>query len=87
MGLINSSVGIIISSITALLASIAILITNEHMSKLKKRYSKLRDWINFITLLLEKTLKSSMVDKKIDQKEDEEIKKIYTHYLDKKKEI
>ena len=64
MGLINPGAGIIISSSTALLTSIAILITNEYISKLKIRYTKLRDWINVITLLYEKTLKESMIDKK-----------------------
>ena len=64
MGLINPSVGIVNSSSTALLTSIAILITNEYISKLKIRYTKLRDWINVITLLYEKTLKESMIDKK-----------------------
>ena len=38
-------------------------------------------------MLYEKTLKQSMTDKKIDQKEAEELKKIYNHYLDKRKEI
>ena len=66
MGLINPGAGIIISSSTALLTSIAILITNEYISKLKIRYTKLRDWINVITLLYEKTLKQSMIDEKID---------------------
>ena len=51
VGLINPGAGIIISSSTALLTNIAILITNEYISKLKIRYSKLRDWINVITLL------------------------------------
>ena len=68
MSRINPGAGIIISSSTALLTSIAILITNEYISKLKIRYTKLRDWINVITLLYEKTLKQSMVDKKIDEK-------------------
>ena len=68
MGLINPGAGIIISSSTALLTSFAILITNEYISKLKIRYTKLRDWINVITLLYKKTLKQSMVDK-IDEKE------------------
>ena len=49
MGLINPGVGIIISSSTALLTSIAILITNEKISKLKIRYTKLKDWINVNT--------------------------------------
>ena len=69
MGWISPGAGIIISSSTALLTSIAILITNENVSKIKIRYSKLRAWINVITLLNEKTLKQSLVDKKIDEKE------------------
>ena len=87
MALFNPGAGIIISSSTALLTSIAILITNEYISKLKIRYTKLRDWINVNTLLYEKTLKESMIDKKIDQKESEQLKQIYNHYIDKKSEI
>ena len=87
MALINPGAGIVISSSTALLTSIAILITNEYISKLKIRYTKLRDWINVITLLYEKTLKQSMVDKKIDEKETHQLKQIYNHYVDKKSEI
>ena len=87
MSLINPGAGIIISSSTALLTSIAILITNEYISKLKIRYTKLRDWINVIILLYDKTLKESMIDKKIDQKEAEQLKQIYNHYVDKKSEI
>ena len=87
MGIISLGPAIVISSSTALLTSIAILITNEYISKLKIRYTKLRDWINVITLLYEKTLKESMIDKKIDQKEAEQLKQIYNHYVDKKSEI
>ena len=87
MGLINPGAGIIISSSTALLTSIAILITNEYISKLQIRYTKLRDWINVITLLYGKTLKESMIDKKIDQKETEQLKQIYNLHIDKRKEI
>ena len=87
MGLINPSVGIIASSGTAFLTSIAILITNEYISKLKIRYTKLRDWINVIILLYEKTLKQSMIEKKIDEKEAEQLKQIYNHYVDKRTEI
>ena len=75
MGLINPSVGIVISSRTALLTSIAILKTNEYVSKMKKRFTKLKDCIKVITLLYEKTLKQSMIDKKIDEKEALELKK------------
>ena len=84
MRLINPSIGIVLTSSTALLTSIAILSTNDYISKLKIRYTKLRSWINVISLLYEKTLKKSMVDKKIDEKEALELKKIYNQYLDKK---
>ena len=87
MSLVNPGAGIIISSSTALLTSIAILITNEYISKLKIRYTKIKDWINVITLLYEKTLKESMIDKKIDEKEAMQLKQIYNHYVDKKSEI
>ena len=87
MSLINPSIGVVLTSSSALLTSIAILITNEYISKLKIRYTKLRDWINVITLLYEKTLKQSMIDKKIDEKETEQLKQIYNHYVDKKSEI
>ena len=87
MGLINPGTGIIISSSTALLTSVAILITNEYISKLKIRYSKLRDLNNVFTLLYEKTLTESLIDKKNDEKEAEQLKQIYNHYLDKRKEI
>ena len=87
MSLTNPGAGIIISSSTPLLTSIAILTTNEYISKLKIRYTKLRDWMNVITLLYEKTMKESMIDKKIDQKEAEQLKMIYNHYIDKRKVI
>ena len=87
MGLIIPGAGYIISSSTALLTSFAILITNEYISKLKIRYTNLRDWINGIILLYEKTLKESMIDKKLDQKEAEQLKKFYNQYLDKRKDV
>ena len=55
MSLANPSIRIVLTSSTALLTSLAILITNEYISTLKLRYTKLRDWINFITNLYEKT--------------------------------
>ena len=87
MSLINPSIGIIASSSTAFLTSLAILITNEYISKLKIRYTKIKDWINVTTLLYEKTLKESMIDKKFDPKEADQLKQIYNHYIDKKEEI
>ena len=64
LGLNNPGAGNIISSSTALLTSIASLITYEYISKLKIRYTKLRDWNNVITLFHGKTLKQSLIDKK-----------------------
>ena len=87
MSLKNPSIGIVSTSSTALLPSLAILITNEYISKLKLRYTKPRDWINFLTILYEKTLNQSMIDKKIDEREALELKRIYNHYLDKRKRI
>ena len=75
MSLMNPSISKVLTSSTALLTSLAILITNEYISKLKLRYTKPRDWINFITILYEKTLNQSMIDKKIDEKEALELKK------------
>ena len=68
MSLIIPSIGIVLTSSTALLTSLAILFTNEDNSKLKLRQTKLRYWISFSTLLNQKRLKESMVDKKIIKK-------------------
>ena len=51
ISLINPSIGIVLTSSTALLTSLAVLITNEYVSKLKLRYTKLRGWILFNTVL------------------------------------
>ena len=87
ISLINPSIGVVLTSSTALITSIAILITNEYILKLKISYTKLKDWNNVITLLYEKTLKESMVDKKNNEKESEQLKQIFNHYIDKKSEI
>ena len=65
MSLKNPSIRIVLTSSSALLKSLAILITKENISKLKLRYTELRDWINFITILYEKPLNQSTVDKKL----------------------
>ena len=64
MSIIKHSIGKVLNSSAALLTSLAILVTNEHISKLNLRYTKLKDWINFITNLYEKTLNKSMIVKK-----------------------
>ena len=84
---VGASIGVPIAGASAFIASIATLITNEYLSKQKTRYTKLRDWINVMSLLYEKTLNQSMIDKKIDEKEGEELKQIYNHYLEKRKDI
>ena len=61
MSFLNPSIGILLTS-TAFLTSLAILITKENISKLNLRYTKPREWTNFITISNEKTLKKSMVD-------------------------
>ena len=68
MSLINPSIVIVLTSSTALITSIAIVVTNEHITQLKLRYTKLREWIIVIILVYEKILKESMIDKKVDQK-------------------
>ena len=86
LSIIYPSVGIVISSSTALLTSNAILITNRNIWKIKIGYTNLRDWIIAITQLYEKTLKTSVVVKKNDEIEALEFKRIFNHYLDKRKE-
>ena len=55
---------------------------------LKKRYTKIKDWINVITLLYENGLETSMVDKIVaEKKEAHELKNVYNQYLDKRTEI
>ena len=76
MSLLNPSIGLVLTSSIASLTSLAILITNENKSKLKLRNTKLKYWINFITTLYKKTITQSMIDKKIDEKESLELKKI-----------
>ena len=75
MSIINPSNVIVLTGSTALLTSLGILSTNGYISKLELRYTKLRDWISFITILFEKTKNQSMVDKKNDEKEALELKK------------
>ena len=87
MSLLNPSIGIVLISFLALPTYIAILITNHFISKLKIRYTNLRDRINLITFLYDKTLKQSMIEEKIDDKEALEMKKIFDVYLDKKSDI
>ena len=87
MGLSSPGAGNNISSSTALLTSIAILVTSDYISKIKIRYTNLGDWIKTITLVYEKALKQTMIDKKIDEKEALQLKKIYNQYRDKRKEI
>ena len=84
---VGTQIGVPIAGVSSFVISVAVLFTNEFSSRLKSRYQKLRDHIKMIKLLYEKTLKKSLVDKKIDEKESEELKIIYNHYITKRKEI
>ena len=81
LSFVSRGIGILISSSSALITPIAILITNEYTSKLKRRYTKLGEWINVIILLYQKTLKQLMIDKNIEQEEADDIKNINNHFL------
>ena len=83
VAMLNPSVDTSATSSTALITSITIFTTNECISNLKRRYAKLGECINVITLLSEKTKKKMMIDKKLINKKAIELKKIYNHYLDK----
>ena len=69
LSFLHPSVGFIATSSTALITSTAILITNDYISKLKKRYTKVRGCIKVVTLLFEKVLKESIIDQRCDEKE------------------
>ena len=85
---VGTQVGVPIAGVTSFVISVAVLFTNEYFSKLKSRYQKLGDHIRMIKFLFEKKkLKKSPVDKKIDEKESEELKSIYNHYITKRNEI
>ena len=51
-------VGIVCAGSISFLSSISTLIKNEYFSKLKNRYTKLREWINVITLLYQKNFET-----------------------------
>ena len=68
LSLLNPSVGVIISTRTALITSVAFIITIGYISKLKIRFTKLRDWINVISLVFEQTLKQWLIDRKLMKK-------------------
>ena len=68
MSLLNPSLGIVLTNCTSLIKIIAILIENECFSKLEMCYTNLRDCINVKTLLFQKIIEQSMIDKKIDEK-------------------
>ena len=71
----NLKFGFPIASTFALITWIATLFAKEFISKLKVRYTKLRDWIIVISVFYEKRLKKSMADQKIDDEEAQNLKK------------
>ena len=59
----GASVVVPIATATFFVSSTAALKSNESYRKLKLRYTKLRDWINMINLLYQKTPDKPMVEK------------------------
>ena len=84
---LNPSDGIVLTISTALVTSIAISTTNENISHLKIRCAKIGDWINVITLLFENTIRPSMIDEKLCDKETSELKKVFYHYRHERSDI
>ena len=78
--------GMVAASGISFLTSISTLITNEFFSKFKILHTKLRSWIIVTTLLFDKTLKESMIDKRIDEKEGGKLISTYDHYINKQDE-
>ena len=72
-----------IASCAAFIASVAGLFTNKYHAPLKLTYPKVRHWIQLTTILYVKSLNKSIVDEKIDEREDE-FEKICTFHLDKR---
>ena len=62
---VGTQIGVPIAGISSFVISVAVLFTNEYFSRLKSRYQKLRDHIKMIKLLYEKTLKKSMMKRKV----------------------
>ena len=87
LGILNHSLSVI-KKLLYTSVNIYCFLNHERIhTKLNIRCSKLQDYINVIVLLYEKSWKQSMVDKKTDDKEALERKKIYNYYLDKKSDI
>ena len=80
-------VGMVTAGSISFLSSISTLTTNENFSKLEIRYTNLRDRILITTLLSEKTLNESMIDKIIDEKEGQKLRSVFNHYINKQDEI
>ena len=60
---INPSTPVPIESSSTLMTSLANLIMKGSIRKLKRRYTKLEDWLEKYSLLIEKTSKQSMIFK------------------------
>ena len=76
---VGSTAGVPISSCSAHIASVEGLISKESSSKLNIIYTQPKDSISVVTILYEKTLYKSMIDKRIDEREGEELKRFFNH--------
>ena len=69
------------ASSSPLLSSISTLITSEFFSKVKVGYNKLGDCVNVITFLYKIPLKPSIIEQNFNEKEANELQKIYNPFL------
>ena len=69
LSFVNLGIVIAIASSSVLITSVIILTENEDKSKNRIRYTKSGDWVDVFTLRNGKTLKHSMIVKKLNQKE------------------
>ena len=83
----GTSKGVPFAGCTSFIARVATFIGKQYFAKFKLRYTKMRDWIQTITILFEKTFNKSMKNGEFDGEEGEGLKKIYNHCFDKSKVI
>ena len=67
-------VGIPIAAATSFIASVVGFFAKEFCSEFWMWYSLRLDWKKFTTITSVKTLKNPLTDKKVDEKEGEELK-------------
>ena len=87
LSFVNVGIGTPIASCSFLITSVKILIESEVMSNYKIRINNLGDWINVFNLRKGKTLKQSVIDRTLEQKEADEEKVIPNPHLIKRSDF